>query len=48
MFLQDMILHGGEGVIETGWLLLDDQYISDIFSNTNLVKYIRHSKGALD
>ena len=48
LFLQPMILQKGAiKKIETGWLLLDNQSMDDIFGNTHLVKEIRHPKVAL-
>ena len=39
-----MILQkGARNTIGTGWLLLDNQSIDDIFSNTWIAKDIRHS-----
>ena len=41
-----MILQkGARNTIDTGWLLLDNQSIDEIFSNTWIAKYIRHSWG---
>ena len=41
-----MILQKGErNTIDTGWILLDNQSIDDIFSNSCIAKDIRHSWG---
>ena len=48
MFLKAMILQKGvRNTIERVWLLLDNQSTAEIFSNTHLLKDIRHSKGAI-
>ena len=46
LFLQAMILQKGErNTIDTGWIILDNQSIDDIFSNNWIAKDIHHSWG---
>ena len=48
LFLQAMILQKGEtNTIDTGWILLDNQSIDEIFSNNWIAKDICHSWGEI-